>query len=70
MTKEEYIKIMQEKDITPVLFFYYRMKGGKLDIQNFKNYFAFWLINVVGIYLFTPIIEGVVYELNKHFRIY
>lgn len=44
MTKEEYIKIMQEKDITPVLFFYYQIKGGKLDIQNFKNYFAF-LVN-------------------------
>ena len=71
MTKEEYIRISQDQsaDTLPVVFFFYKLKGGRLNYTQFNYAFSIWLTQRIGIHLLSQIIFYVFTELDKHFKI-
>lgn len=69
MTRDEYLGYLndQTKEVTPVMWFFYNLKGGSLSRGAFENAFQQWaaqlgfLMGAVHSFVFT--------ELNKHFKV-
>lgn len=72
MTKEEYVKISQFENIDkmPMIFFFYKLQGGKLkDYNKFNILFKLWLSNLLFPIPLSDIISFVTMKLNKHFDV-
>jgi hypothetical protein len=69
MTKEQYLEYVKDdkKEVTPLMFFYYKLKGGTANEFEFYGAWAKWVLLVprqlAGIY------RNVFKDLNEHFKI-
>ena len=69
MSKEEYLEYVndQTKEITPLMYFFYKLKGGTYGEQEFFEAWRTWSAKMsifmggIHYHVFT--------ELNKHFKI-
>lgn len=70
MTREEYLEYVndQTKDITPVLFFFYRLKGGHLNEHEF-NYAIMRYLAYIGGLRFGQLFNYVFTQLDFHFKL-
>ena len=69
MTREEFESYYfdQTKEVTPVMFFYYKLKGGHLDEESFIYYFKRWAALLAFKIRFY--IDNVYNDLAKHFNL-
>lgn len=70
MTREEYLKYQADHslEITPVLFFFYKLKGGHLDYATFSSCMMRWLA-IIGHSNIALLLYYVFTQLDFHFKL-
>jgi hypothetical protein len=69
MNKEEYLEYVEDekKEVTPLMFFYYKLKGGTANEVEFYNAWGKWVMwqqaSLARIY------RKVFENLNEHFKV-
>lgn len=69
MSREEFIEYLQDptKEVTPVMFFYYKLKGGTANKAAFEFAFMRWMAH--RSLTMSSIIFSVFNNLKQHFKI-